>query len=101
MTTNNNTELSWVKENAEEHVQLVFDAETGQQSHLMIVDGDYGVLSDIDKNFALALAARLVELAIELPPTQVTLPVTTLSPEKRRTVRRLSVVDDHLRSLDD
>lgn len=101
MTTNTTTELSWVKENAAEHVVLVFDAETGKQDSLAIMDGDVPVLSDIDKNFALALAARLVELAIELPPTRVTLPVTTLAPEKRRTVRRLSVVDDHLRSLDD
>lgn len=100
MTTNTATELSWVKENAEEHVHLVFDAETGEQSHLMIMDGEFGVLNDIDKNFALALAARLVELAIELPPTRVTLPVTTLPAEKRRHVRRLSGVDDHLRSLD-
>lgn len=100
MTAETITELSWAKENAEEHVALVFDTETGKQLYLAILEDGVPVLSDIDKNFALALAARLVELAIELPESRVILPVTTLPPEKRRTVRRLSVVDDHLRSLD-
>lgn len=101
MTVQTITELAWAKENAAEHVVLVFDAETGEQDYLAILEDGVPVLSDIDKNFALALAARLVELAIELPESRVILPRETLPPEKRRTLRRLSVVDDRLRSLDD
>ncbi|TCJ23543.1 hypothetical protein E0W80_10400 [Microbacterium sp. PI-1] len=101
MTAETITELSWAKENAEEHVVLLFDPETGEQHCLAILEDGIPVLTDIDKNFALSLAARLVELAIELPESRVILPVTTLPPEERRTVRRLSAVDDHLRALDD
>ena len=102
MTTNTTTtEREWIMENAAEHVVVMFDGETGKQSYLAILDGDHVALSEIDKHFALGLAARLIELAIDLPDTRFKLPSATLSPEKRRTVRRLSVVDDHLRALDD
>lgn len=94
------TEREWIMENAAEHVVVLFDQETGAQACLAIMDGENVVLDEIDKHYALGLAARLVELAIELPPTRAMLPATTLPPEKRRTVRRLSVVDDQLRSLD-
>lgn len=100
-TTTTTTEREWIMENAAEHVVVMFDGETGEQSYLAIMDGEHVALGEIDKHFALGLAARLIELAIDLPDTRFKLPSATLPPEKRRTVRRLSAVDDHLRSLDD
>lgn len=94
------TEREWIMENAAEHVVVLYNQETGEQECLAIVDGPLVVLNEIDKHFALGLAARLVELAIELPPTRVHLPVTTLPPEKRRTIRRLAAVDDELMGRD-
>ncbi|MCM3779874.1 hypothetical protein [Microbacterium hydrocarbonoxydans] len=95
------TEREWIMDNAAEHVVVLFDHETGAQSCLAIVDGDNVVLDEIDKHYALGLAARLVELAIELPDTRVKLPSATLTPDKRRPIRRLAAVDEQLREIDE
>lgn len=87
------TEREWIMENAAEHVRVMYDAETGKPDHLAIMDGEVMAIGEIDKHYALGLAAQLIELALELPDTRHKLPVTTLPPGKR--LKRLSVVDEH------
>lgn len=49
-TTTTTTEREWIMENAAEHVVVMFDGETGEQSCIAIMDGDYVALGEIDKH---------------------------------------------------
>lgn len=92
------TEREWILENAAEHVVVMYDVETGKPDCLAIMDGDYMAIGEIDKHYALGLAAKLIELALELPDTRHKLPTATLPPEKR--LKRLAAVDNEFMERD-
>lgn len=106
------TEEEFNADSAAEIVSMLYHLD-GTPSVLMIND-ENGILQDVDRNFAMALAERLLHFAQSLPDTRQILPRHRLSPEKvaeahvvarqarreERKLRRADGVDDHLRALD-
>lgn len=95
------TEEQYNEDAAAEIVHIMYDPETFAFSHIGIVDTEGNVAQELDRNLAREVAYRLLRLADQAPPPQVILPSRTAPKSPLRPIRRLSVVDDHLRSLDD
>lgn len=74
-------------ESAAETVVLAYDTETHKPDFIAILDEAGDIAQRVDKEYARALAVRLVELAQELP-------------DPPRILRRASEIDDHLRGLE-
>lgn len=82
------TEEQWNANEAEEIVHLFKDAATGEPLFVSFLDEvDHSYTYEMDKHLARAVAARLVELAEQLP-------------EPPRILRRRRDVDDRLRGIE-
>jgi hypothetical protein len=74
-------------ESAAETIVLAYDIETHKPDFIAILDEAGDIAQRVDKEYARALAVRLVELAQELPVPP-------------RILRRASDIDDQLRGLE-
>lgn len=95
------TEERWNEDAAAEIVHIVYDAATFDFSCIGIVDAEGRVAHELDRNLAREVGHLLLRLADQAPTPPVILPSRNTPQQAPKPLRRLSVVDDRLRSLDD
>ena len=59
---------------AKDIVVIATGADDGEFMFIALIDGDYNIVQEMDRNLARAVAYRLMKLADDAPPPRVILP---------------------------